>query len=79
MLLQSFRSVWKGRNFEIFYKETNALRAINNILEKDYKLGIVRYAAQYDKYFKEMAEQRGLNHELISEFHHVLVFSKQAR
>lgn len=66
----------KEGNFEIFYKETNALRAINNILEKDYKLGIVRYAAQYDKYFKEMAEQRGLNHELISEFHHVLVFSK---
>ena len=66
----------KEGNFEIFYKETNALRAINNILEKDYKLGIVRYAAQYDKYFKEMAEQRGLNHELISEFHRVLVFSK---
>lgn len=68
----------KEDNFEIFYKETNALRAINNILEKDYKLGILRYAEQYDKYFKEMAEQKGLNHELIAEFHYVLIFSKES-
>ena len=44
--------------FEIFYKETNSLRAIRNILEADYRLGIIRYAEQYDKYYKDMMEDR---------------------
>ena len=38
---------------EIFYKETNAMRVIRNILTADYKLGILRYASNYDKYFKD--------------------------
>lgn len=29
---------------EIFYKETNSQRTIRNMLEYDYKLGIIRYA-----------------------------------
>ncbi|MBQ2944857.1 MAG: LysR family transcriptional regulator, partial [Ruminococcus sp.] len=37
---------------EIFYKETNSQRTIHNILEHDYKLGIIRYAENYDRYFK---------------------------
>ena len=35
---------------EIFYKETNSQRTINNILNHDYKLGIIRYAENYDKH-----------------------------
>ena len=45
---------------ELFYKETNSSRAIKNILEADYKLGIIRYAESYDKYFKDMIEEKGL-------------------
>lgn len=58
---------------EIFYNETNSLCAINNILHSDYKLGIVRYAENYDKHFKEMLEEKGLNYELITEFHYFLI------
>ena len=36
---------------EIFYKETNSSRTIKNLLYDDYKLGIVRYAEPYEKYF----------------------------
>ncbi len=57
---------------EIFYKETNALRAIRNILSADYNLGIMRYAKNYDKYFKAMLEEKGLKYELVTEFHYVL-------
>ena len=39
---------------EIFYKETNSQRTINNVLDKDYKLGIIRYAENYDKFFKSI-------------------------
>ena len=37
---------------EIFYKETNSQRVIANMLQHDYKLGIIRYAEKYDKLFE---------------------------
>lgn len=60
---------------EIFYKETNSKRTIQNILEHDYKLGIIRYAENYDKYFKAMLEEKGLTCELVTEFSYVLIMS----
>ena len=64
--------------FEIFYKETNSLRAIKNILEADYRLGIIRYAEQYDKYYKDMMDIKGLAYELVTEFNYELVMSKNS-
>lgn len=64
---------------EVYYKETNALRAINNIVHADYKLGVIRYNAVYDKYFKDMLEQKGLTYELIAEFDCVLLLSANSR
>lgn len=61
---------------EIFYKETNSQRTIKNLLESDYKLGIIRYAESYDKYFKAMLEEKGFNYELVAEFSYVLIMSK---
>lgn len=66
------------REAEIIYKETNAQRAIRNILEEDYKLGIIRYAEYYDKYYKEMLEERGLSYELITEFSYVLLLNENS-
>ena len=63
---------------EIFYKETNSSRAINNILESDYRLGIIRYAQNYDRYFKTMLEEKGLVSELVAEFQYVLLVHKDS-
>ncbi len=60
---------------EIFYKETNSQRTINNILNHDYKLGIIRYAENYDKYFKAMLEEKGLSYEMVTEFSYSLIMS----
>ena len=60
---------------EIFYKETNSQRTIHNILKHDYKLGIIRYAENYDKYFKTMLEEKGLCYELVTEFSYSLIMS----
>ncbi len=68
----------EDRPAEYFYKETNALRAINNIIDADYKLGIIRYAAKYDKYFKDMLEEKGLTYELITEFTYNLVMNRES-
>ena len=60
---------------EIFYKETNSQRTIKNILNHDYKLGIIRYAENYDKYFKAMLDEKGLTYEMITEFSYSLIMS----
>ncbi|MBQ8322301.1 MAG: LysR family transcriptional regulator [Clostridia bacterium] len=62
---------------EIFYKETNSQRTINNVLNRDYKLGIIRYAENYDKYFKEMLEEKGFSYEMVAEFTYVLIMSRE--
>lgn len=63
---------------EAFYKETNPMRTLKNILEDGYNLGIIRYAAQYDRYYKEMLEEKGLSYELICEFRFVLLVSRSS-
>lgn len=63
---------------ELFYKETNSKRVIDYVLHSDYRLGIIRYAENYDKYFKAVFEEKGLNYELVTEFHYVLLMSKNS-
>ena len=60
---------------EIFYKETNSQRTINNMLNHDYKLGIIRYAENYDNQFKAMLEEKGFHYELVTEFTYSLLMS----
>ena len=54
------------------------MRAIKNILEEEYRLGIVRYAESHDKYYKKMLDEKELSHELIAEFTYALVMSKNS-
>lgn len=63
---------------ELFYKETNSLRAVNNILHSDYKLGIIRYSENHDRYFKQMLDEKGLGYELIARFNYVLAVSQKS-
>ena len=60
---------------EVFYKETNSQRTIHNMLNHDYKLGIIRYAENYDRYFKTMLEEKGFQYELVTEFTYSLIMS----
>ncbi len=61
---------------EIFYKETNSQRTIHNMINHDYKLGIIRYAENYDKYFKAMLDEKGFVYEIVNEFTYCLMMSK---
>lgn len=64
---------------EIFYKETNSMRVISNILKADYKLGIIRYAEHFDRYFKNMLEEKGMAYEVVTEFRYNLLMSCEHR
>jgi len=61
---------------EIYYKETNSKKTIKKLLENEYKLGIIRYSDNYDKYYKNMFEEKGLSYEIVAEFSYVLLMSK---
>lgn len=63
---------------EIFYREAGSQIAVANITDNGYKLGIIRYAARYDKYFKEMLAEKSVSHELIAEFGKVLLVGKNS-
>ena len=63
---------------ELFYKETNSMRTINNVVKEDYNLGIIRYQSAFEKYFKNMFADKHLISETITEFSYVLLVSKDS-
>lgn len=74
--LAEFSKTLGDGDVEIYYKETNSKRTINSILEREYRMGIIRYSDGYDKYYKNLFEEKGLYSELVAEFSYVLVMSK---
>ena len=70
--------IGKDAEIEVYYKETNALRTVRNVLQDDYKLGVIRYAENYDRYYKSMMDEKGLDYELITEFSPVLIMNEKS-
>ena len=60
---------------EIYYMETNTRQAIRNLLEADYRLGIIRYAAEDDAYFQRLLDEKGIVSQLVTDFTYVLIMS----
>lgn len=63
---------------ELFYKETNSYRAIKNILNEDYKLGIIRYSNTFDRYYEDVLEEKELTGVQVAEFQYRLVMSRDS-
>ncbi|MBQ5910709.1 MAG: LysR family transcriptional regulator [Clostridia bacterium] len=72
-----FSKAISGEPAEVFYKETNSKRTIHNILNREYTLGIIRYAENYEKYFMALLEEKGLSSELVTEFTYSLIMSRE--
>lgn len=62
--------------FEFNYRETNNMRAINNILQNNYDLGIIRFQSVFEEYFMNLLQNKELAFEPIFEFEHLLLMSK---
>lgn len=63
---------------ELVYNETNSMRAIDNIVNRDYNLGIIRYAECYERYFSKLLEDKELVGTPIVRFQYVLVMNKNS-
>jgi len=61
---------------EIFYKETNSQRTIDNLLNREYTLGIIRYAENYEMYFQALLEEKGLASQQVTQFAYSLIMSE---
>ena len=51
-------------------------QTIRNVLQEDYRLGIIRYSEEYDRYYKSMLEEKNLSYELVAEFPLVLAMGR---
>ena len=69
------RHIDRGHPAEIFYKETNSMRAIRNVESGDYNLGIVRYQTSFEQYFAQHFVDKGLSSEIITHFAYNLLVS----
>lgn len=56
--------------------ESNSMTAINNILEQDYHMGIIRYNRRYASYYRSLLKLKGLSHRLLLNFHNLLLISE---
>ena len=75
-LAEFSKNIDTKKQAEIFYKETNSWRTINNVINEEYDLGIIRYQTAFEKYFEDMFEDKKLVSETITEFSYQLVMSK---
>lgn len=73
----AFAGETRTEPFTYYYKETNALRTIRNVLSGEYNLGIIRFAKGYAGYFKALLAEKGLVGEPIAEFDSVLLLSRR--
>ncbi len=60
-------------DIEAFYRETNSEETVKEVMQDDFRLGIVRYASELDRYYKPMLEEKGLAYEFVCEFSYVLL------
>ncbi len=65
-------------DIEVFYSETNTMRTVKNVMQDDFRLGIVRYAEELDRYYKSLFDEESLNYEVICEFRYVLLASEKS-
>ncbi len=66
------------KSVEVYYKETNSARTITNILQNDYKLGIIRYQQAFEAYYENMLQEKDLESKLITEFSYRLLVNRNS-
>lgn len=63
------------RTVEVYYKETNSVRAVENLMEADYRLAVLRYQTSFEPYFRAMLRDKGLDSRPLLDYTPVALFS----
>lgn len=70
------KSLDDNEEIDINFNETNSMKAVRNITENGYSLGIIRYNTVYEKQFMDYLERNDLVYRNIFEFEHLVLMSK---
>ena len=65
------------KEIEIYYKETNSVEAISNIVQSNYNLAIIRYRDVFEQYFTRLLREKELKSELLWQFRYIALMSKE--
>lgn len=68
----------EDRIYEMDFKETNSMQAIDNILDSQYNLGIIRYKKEYAENFKQMLEEKNIDFKLIWEYKYLVLCARNS-
>lgn len=60
---------------ELYYKETNPMDTVDDLLQSDYRLGIIRYQTVFDPYFKALLHEKDLLCEPLAKQRAYLILS----
>lgn len=64
------------KQISVNYRETNSAASIQYVAQSVHNLAVIRYQIIYEQYFLNAIEERDLRQELLLEFDHVVIFSK---
>ncbi len=65
------------KEIDVNVQETNSMQAINNIVDEQFHLGIIRYQTAYENYFLDYLEEKRLSFEPIWEFEYLALMSQE--
>ena len=65
----------KGRKLNLSYRETNSINTIRDVVDRESDLGIIRFQAGYENYFKGILRERKLCFEQINAFEYWILMS----
>ena len=68
----------KEDNLRIHYQEANAMQTIQNIIDFNYDIGIIRYNAFHEGYYLSLLNLKKLEHKIVLEFDYLLLTSKDS-
>ena len=63
---------------EVHYLETSSSATLHHVIDRSYRLGIIRYDVEHEKYFQKLLEQNGITHEPVTEFRYQLVMNRNS-
>ena len=61
---------------EMCFKQTDMQSVIRGVSDSDFGMGIVRYQESFDKYYKQLFDEKQLECELVAEFRYTVVTGK---
>ena len=67
----------RDAHMSVRYRETNAIKAVNDVASGESEMGIIRYQTIYEPYFLSLIKNNWLQYEVLREFHDCLVMSEE--